>query len=55
MKIQLTIRDTNAIEKGMKKYNTDSKGLLKVVSMWEQNEQVKLFAQKIKKYIEWGM
>jgi len=55
MKIQLTIRDTKAIEKGMKKYNTDTKGLLEIVNTWEQNEQVKLFAQKIKKYLEWGM
>lgn len=55
MKVQLTLRDTKAIEKGMKKYNTDSKGLLEIVKGWEQSEAVKVFAAKIEKYIQWGM
>ncbi|QEM43327.1 hypothetical protein CHOTACABRAS_273 [Bacillus phage Chotacabras] len=54
----LTIRQTNVIEDGMKKYNVDAKGLLEIVNQWIKNDKEnKLLLHSkscIETYIEWN-
>ncbi|AZU99131.1 hypothetical protein pW4_127 [Bacillus phage pW4] len=57
MKMTLTLRQTNAIENGMKKYNVDERGLLEIVNQWIKNDKENKFLlhfrECIEIYIDW--
>lgn len=57
MKMTLTMRQTNAIEDGMKQYNVDEKCLLDIVNQWikndKENKLLLHFKNCIEIYIKW--
>ncbi len=63
MKMTMSARDVNAIEKGMQKYNVNEKGLLEIVNGWikdsADDEGTERFAfllhfkQCVETYIQW--
>lgn len=65
MKLTMLQQDITAIERGMKKHNVVSKGFLKIVDKWvednkedKESPQYKLLLRLqecTKTYIEWGM
>lgn len=65
MRMTMSRRDIQAIEKGMKKYNVDEKGLLKIAKNWleqakkdsrlttEQVEFLYHFVECVETYVQW--
>ncbi|AGT13623.1 hypothetical protein TROLL_276 [Bacillus phage Troll] len=63
MKMTMLNRDVKAIENGMKKFNTDERGLLQIVNGWIDNnkqdegkprfEDLLHFKSCIELYIQW--
>lgn len=65
MKMTMNMRDTNAIENGMKKYQVDSKGFLEILNVRLQTNKNKPISKDdllllhliecTETYIKWGM